>query len=185
MSLAAIRQTMQAKCTPLGKRPAHRPSLAVVFLVLVLPLSLLPPAMFVFAAASHPLLHTAASAPWHEIAVSFFVAELTAFAAMGGLIREIGARYKIDVSLHDAYMMAAVCPVPMWLSSLAIPVDNLAISAVIGLAGLWLSELLVYRRAMALGRDQDEIRATGFAASAISAALIAWAMLLMLIAVLV
>jgi hypothetical protein len=184
MNVASIRQANHpagSAWSELGKdRSAPAGSLAW----LVLPLSLLPPAVLAYAAAGHPLLQTAAAAPWERIAVAFFVAEIVAFAGMGWLIRTLGARYKIDVGWRDAYLLAAVCPVPMWLSSLGLLVDNMGITLAIGLAGMWLSEALAFRRTHALGRGRGEPEATGFASSVVGAGLVAWALLLMLIAVL-
>lgn len=184
MNLASIRQTMNPAHGEWRELPQDRPTPVNVPLALLLPLSLLPPAVLAYAAGSHPLLRTAADAPWDRIAVGFFLAEIVAFAVMGWLIRRVGARYKIDVSSRDAYLVAALCPVPMWLSSLGLLVENLAISVVIGLAGLWLSEVLAFRQSYALGHGKGETLATGFAASVVSAGLIAWALLLMLVAVL-
>lgn len=184
MNIASIGQATNSTSSAWGGLGKHRLSLAAVFCGLVLPLSLLPPAMLAFAAATHPLTNTSADAPWDRIAIVFFLAEIVAVVGMGWLIEWLGTRYKIDVDTHDAYFLAAVCPVPMWLSSLALLVDNLAITVVIGLAGLWLSEVLAYRRSHALGRGKEEVLATGFASSIVSAGLIAWALLLMLVAVL-
>lgn len=184
MNLASIRHTTNPAAGGWSKPTKDRPTPAGVLAALVLPLSLLPPAVLAYAAAGHPLLQAAAAAPWERIAVAFFLAEIIAIAAMGWLIRILGARYKIDVSSRDAYLLAAVCPMPMWLSSLALLVDNLAISLVIGLAGLWLAEVLAFSQSHALGRGKDEAIATGFASSVVGAGLIAWALLLMLVAVL-
>jgi hypothetical protein len=186
MNVASIRQANHpagSAWSELGKdRTAPAGSLAW----LVLPLSLLPPAVLAYAAAGHPLLQAAAAAPWERIAVAFVVAEMVAFAGMGWLIRTLGARYKIDVGWRDAYLLAAVCPVPMWLSSLGLLVDNIGVSLAIGLAGMWLSEALAFRQSYALGRGsgRGEAEATGFAASVVGARLVAWALLLMLVAVL-
>lgn len=184
MSLASIRATTTLPTAAWREPGTSRPGVAWALFGLVLPLSLLPPAVLMHAAASHPLLQTAADAPWDRIAITFFLAEILAFGVMGWLVRRIGARYKIDVDAGDAWLLAAVCPVPMWLSSLALLVDNLAISVVIGLAGVWLSEVLAYRRSYVLGRGVDEALANGFASSVVGAGLVAWALLLMLVAVL-
>lgn len=184
MSLASIGHPADAT-NPAWGGPGRSWTLpAAAFFGLALPLSLLPPAMLVYAAAGHPLGSTAADAPWDRIAVAFFLAEIVAVVGMGWLVKRIGARYRIDIASYDAHLLAAVCPVPMWLSSLALLVGNLAISLVIGLAGLWLSEVLAYRRSRALCQGKEEAVATGFAASVVSAGLVAWALLLMLVAVL-
>ncbi len=187
MNLASIRHTTNPAAGGWSKPGKDRPTTpAGVLAALVLPLSLLPPAVLAYAAAGHPLLQAAAAAPWERIAVAFFVAEMVAFAGMGWLIRSLGARYKIAVGWRTAYLLAAVCPVPMWLSSLGLLVDNIGVSLAIGLAGMWLSEALAFRQSHALGRGsgRSEAEATGFASSVVGAGLVAWALLLMLVAVL-
>jgi len=186
MNVASIRHPTHRAGSGWSEPGKDRPAPARSLAWLVLPLSLLPPAMLAYAAAGHPLLQTAAAAPWERIAVAFFVAEIVAFSGMGWLIRTLAARYKIDVGLRDAYLLAAVCPVPMWLSSLGLLVDNIGVSLAIGLAGMWLSEALAFMQSHALGRGsgRGEGEATGFAASVVGAGLVAWALLLMLVAVL-
>ena len=184
MNVASIRHPTHRADSGWNEPGKDRPAPAGSLAWLVLPLSLLPPAMLAYAAAGHPLLQTAAAAPWERIAVAFFVAEIVAFAGMGWLIRTLAARYKIDVGFRDAYLLAAVCPVPMWLSSLALLVGNMGISLAIGLAGMWLSEALAFRQSYALGRGRGETVATGFASAVVGAGLVAWALLLMLVAVL-
>ena len=186
MNLASIRRTTHSPGSGWRGTRSDRPAPALVLAGMALPLSLLPPALLAYAADSHPLLQTAAAAPWERIAVVFFLAEVFALAVMGWLIRSLGARYKIDLGLRDAYLLAAVCPVPMWLSSLGLLVDNIGVSLAIGLAGMWLSEALAFMQSHALGRGsgRGEAEATGFAASVVGAGLVAWALLLMLVAVL-
>lgn len=184
MNLASIRQAVRSTGTGWSARDGARPAPARTLFALALSLSLLPPAMLVQSASSHPLLQTSAQAPWLRIAVAFFVAQLVAFAVMGWLVRSIGARYKIDVTLRDAYLVAAVSPVPMWLSSLGLLIDNVGLTLAIGLAGFWLAEVLAFRQALALGAGSEEAVTTAFAARIVGAGLVAWALLLMLVAVL-
>lgn len=186
MNLALLPQMMSSKRGWLDLE-RNEPSPVQVFFGMVLPLSLLPPIMLEFAAThlQYPFLSAVPGESWRLISVIFFLAEIITFAGMGWLIREIAATYKVDISARKAYLIAALGPVPMWLSSLALFIDNIAIVAVIGLAGLVTSVLLVYRGTCVFSHIEDEIVAAGFTQSVIGASLIAWAALLILIRLMV
>lgn len=184
MNLATIRHQAIPAGRILGEAGSNPLTAVKVFFGLVLPLSLLPPAVLLYGREAHPLLPTSADAPWERLAVTLFFAQIAAFAALAWLVKAIGAMRKIDVAWHEAYLVAGISPVPIWLSSLAPLVGNLAITLVIGLGGLWLSVFVAFRLSYALGREDSEVVATGFASSVAGVVLIAWALLSMLIAML-
>ena len=158
------------------------PGILRVFLLLVLPLSLLPPAMLYYAGTHYPeVLGQAARAKnWTEVAAIFFMAEWGTYLLMGWLIRQVGASHALTVDQRDAYLLAAIAAVPLWLSSLGLVVPNLAFNATVSTLALGLSCALLYQGLQALGRTRDEVVATGIVQIVIGAGLIAWALLLVL-----
>jgi Yip1 domain len=159
-----------------------RPALVKVFALLVLPLALLPPVLLYYAGTHHPEMLPPASRArdWLTVASVFFVAEILTVLAMGWLIKQVAATYAMSVDHHDAYLLAAIAPVPMWLSSLALLVPSLAFSAAIGVTALGLSCMILYRGIQALGRRREEVVAATVVQIVIGAGITAWALLLAL-----
>lgn len=159
-----------------------RPGMLKVFALLVLPLCLLTPAMLYFAGTHHPevFLRQAGERNWALVAAIFFLAELGTFVGMGWLIRQVAQTNAFTIDYHDAYLLAAIAPVPMWLSSLGLFVPDLMFNVVFSMIGTGLSCALIYQGIQALGRRRDEVVAAGIVQTVIGAGLIAWAFLLVL-----
>jgi hypothetical protein len=159
------------------------PAIVKVFFYLVLPFSLLPPVMLYFAGGYYgdTIVQGYGSKPWGMIAVLFFFAEMATFAVMGWLIKQIADGHDVDVDYHDAYMLAAISPVPLWLSSLGLLVPSLVFNAVVSLLAMGASCALIYRGIYALCHMHEEVTAASITQIVIGAGLAAWAILLMLI----
>jgi hypothetical protein len=160
----------------------RHPSFRRLFLTLVLPLSLVPPLMLYYAGTSHPEVFPPQIdvKPWGEVAVVFFLAEIATLGFMGWLVRQVAASHGLAIDYHDAYVVAAIAPVPMWLSALGLLVPNLAAVIIVALAGLALSCGLVYHGVEALARTREDVVAAGIAQVVIGAGLIAWVLLLLI-----
>lgn len=157
------------------------PRLVKLFAFVVLPLSLLPPAMLVYAGTRYPeaFLPQAAGKDWPLIAGAFFVAEMATFLLMGWLIRQVSQANGLRIDYHDAYLLAALAPIPLWLSSLGLLVPSLGFNAVLSLAALAVSCGIIYHGVEALCHSREEVSAAGIVQAVIGAGLIAWALLLM------
>lgn len=159
-----------------------RPPLSKVVMFLVLPLCLLTPAMLYFAGTRHPevFLHEAGARDWASVALTFFLAEIGTFVGMGWLIRQVARTNGFAIDYRDAYLLAAIAPVPMWLSSLGLLVPDLMFNVAFAMIGTGLSCALIYHGIQALAHREDEIVAAGIVQTVIGAGLIAWAFLLVL-----
>ena len=183
MNIALFPQMLVSSTKGWPELEKARPSIARVFLLLVLPLSLLPPIMLHFAGGHYGdvLFAGMPARQWSLIAVIFFLAEMITFAAMGWLIKEISDTYKVEISLHDAYLLAAISPIPLWLSSLALLVPSLAFGVGVSFVGLCVSCAIIYHGIYAFCHMNEEIAAAGFTFAVISAGLLAWVMLMVLV----
>ena len=159
-----------------------RPGLLRLFGFLVLPLSLLPPAMLYYAGTHHPEMfgEVYGRKPWGQVAAVFFTAEIVTLVAMGWLIRQVAGTNKLEIDYHDAYMLAAIAPVPMWLSSLGLLIPNLFASVIIAIVGVGLSCGILYHGILALCRTREDVVAGGIVQTVIGMGLVAWAFLLLL-----
>src|SRR5512137_1067689 len=89
------------------------PGILKVFLLLVLPLSLLPPAMLYFAGTHYPDVFGPAAhrRNWALVAAVFLVAELATVTLMGWLIKRVGSTNGLAIDHHDSYLLAAIAAV--------------------------------------------------------------------------
>ncbi|MGE5337941.1 MAG: Yip1 family protein [Gemmatimonadota bacterium] len=177
LSLALLPLTADHGWPELARRhaPLHR-----LLLLLVLPLTLLPPLMLYYAGNHYPevFLRGAQQKDWAEVAIVFFCAEWITLLGMGWLIRQAAATYSLTIDYHDAFLLAGIAPVPMWLSSLGLLIPSFWVNAFIATLGLGLACGLMYQGLRALGRQREEIVAGSIVQIVIGVGLIAWALLL-------
>jgi hypothetical protein len=159
------------------------PRLVKLFALVALPLSLLPPIMLYYAGSVQPEIFPPqlAGKDWGAIAVVFFVAEMATLAFMGWFIRQVADGNGLRIDYHDAYVIAAIAPIPMWLSALGLLMPSLGFSVVLALVGLGLSCSLVYHGIEGLTHSREDVSAAGIVQTVIGAGLVAWALLLMLL----
>ncbi len=159
------------------------PRLLKVFAYIVLPFSLLPPVMLYYAGTSTPtfMFKNAGGMAWGEISLIFFLAEMATFFGMGWLIKQVAESNRLSIDYHDAYLLAAIAPLPLWLSSLGLLVHSLAFNAVLSLAALGLSCGIIYHGIEGLCHMREEVTAAAIVQTVIGAGLIAWALLLLIV----
>ncbi|MBZ0106104.1 MAG: YIP1 family protein [Sulfuricella denitrificans] len=159
------------------------PAIIRVFFFLVLPFSLLPPAMLYLSSIYYgdSIIAGFGSRPWELISPLFFIAEMVTFVAMGWLIKQIAEDHQVDVDYHDAYVLAAITPVPLWLSSLGLLVPSLAFNMVVSILALGASCALIYHGIYALCHMHEEVTAASITQAVIGAGLSSWAILLVVI----
>jgi hypothetical protein len=159
------------------------PRLMKLFASIVVPMSLLPPAMLYYAGTHYPaaFLPQAGDKDWGMVAAAFFLTELVTVLAMGWLIKQVAETDGLRIDYHDAYLLAGIAPVPLWLSSLGLFVPSLGFNAVLSLAALGLSCGIIYHGMEGLCHTREDVTAASIVQTVIGAGLIAWALLLMLV----
>jgi hypothetical protein len=122
------------------------PSIAKVSLGMVLPLSLLPALMIALAGYLHGNYYEpgASLQRWYDVAGLFLVAELATVPLMAWIIHTIAKEGNHPVRQQDSYLLAAMTPIPLWLSSLSLLLPSLLFNVAIGLLGLVASGSLLY-----------------------------------------
>lgn len=162
------------------------PRLVKLFAFIVLPLSLLPPAMLYYAGSQYPeaFLPQASTKDWSVVATAFFFTELITVLAMGWLIKQVAETDGLGMDYHDAYLLAGIAPIPLWLSSLGLFVPSLGFNAILSLAALGLSCGIIYHGIEGLSHTREDVTAASIVQTVIGAGLIAWALLLMLVVLL-
>jgi hypothetical protein len=159
------------------------PAIIKIFAFLVLPLSLIPPAMLYYAGTTYgdDFVVGYGSKPWDWIAGAFFLAEMLTFAGMGWFISQVAENSKVKIDSHDAYLLAAIVPVPLWLSAFGLFFASMAINMAISVVALACSCGLIYHGIFALCHTHEEIKAMSITYTVISAGLVAWVLLLAIV----
>ena len=159
------------------------PSISRMFALVVLPLSLLPPAMIYYAGSRYGDVFSAGVSPrqWHIAAGIFFVAELLTVPAMAWIMQLACRANDVATDYHECFTLAAIAPVPMWLSSLVLFVPNLLVCVVAGALGLLASLAITYRGMYALFRMREDLRAMQMATVVTGAGLLAWLVLMQIV----
>jgi hypothetical protein len=156
------------------------PSLYRIFFALVLPLSLLPPIMLYYAGT----YHGDAFAPglsdrnWAPISLLFLVAEMVTIAAMGPLIQWIAWLNAAKANLQNAYLLAFVAPLPLWLSSLGLIVPNFFFTSALAVAAMVMACFIIYHGVATLLQISEDVVAGSIAYGIMACGMVAWALLL-------
>lgn len=153
-----------------------------LFVFLVVPLSLIPPLMLEYAghhvgAIMYP--DTSGQA-WSVAAAVFLIAELATVPLMAWAIKSVAESKGVNCAYRDAFKLAAIAPVPLWLSSLALFFDQIApIMAMISL-GVAGSVVLIFRGVQRSLKVEEGLVAFDVAYTVTALRLIAWVVLVML-----
>lgn len=158
------------------------PSIVKVSVGLVLPLSLLPALMIALAGYYHGNYYEpgVSLVRWYEVAGLFFLAELATVPLMAWVIHLIAKDKGHPIQFHDSYLLAAVTPIPLWISSLSLLVPNLRFDAAIGLIGLVASGSLLYHGVSSILGIEEALDAQDVTYKVFAVGAIAWGLLVAL-----
>ncbi|HTY03483.1 MAG TPA: Yip1 family protein [Rhodocyclaceae bacterium] len=158
------------------------PKVIRMYLLYVLPLSLLPPAMLLYTASREDglLLGGVSMRDARILAAEFFVAEMVVVPLMAAVIKRLGEVVEARPTYHDAFMLAAVVPTPLWLVSLALFVPSLMFNSLAMAIALFFSGLLIYEGTYRIFQLDDEGKSIVMAGSILAAGLVAWIALMLI-----
>jgi hypothetical protein len=128
---------------------SHLPSRSLMF-GLVMPLSVIPPAMFAFAERAFPGAVFPLSVPAMTggqllaSGIVFFAVQLIMVSFMAMLIQRMTSGQDHDPGYENAYTLAAIAPIPLWLSSLALFVPSLTVNVLV-VAAAWVASAALIR----------------------------------------
>jgi len=161
-------------------------NLSIPFLawVIVVPMSFLPPVLLYYAGTHYgdSFINGFADKEWRFITTILFLAELLTFFVMGWLIKAVLDGHQLQIEYPAAYLLAAIAPLPLWLSSLALLVPVLAVSVIAVFAGMFLSCALIYQGVRSLcQRTDNDVVAMSATYTVMAASLTAWGVLMAMV----
>ena len=131
-----------------------------------------------------PAYHGDAVAPglsdrnWAPISLLFLVAEMVTIAAMGPLIQWIAWLNAAKANLQNAYLLAFVAPLPLWLSSLGLIVPNFFFTSALAVAAMVMACFIIYHGVATLLQISEDVVAGSIAYGIMACGMVAWALLL-------
>jgi len=124
-----------------------KPSMHRLFLLHVMPFSLIPPLMGYFAGVKFggEFFPAMAPAKLMLIALIFYVVELVVVPVMAVVIRQLAEIAEIHPTYHDAFLLAAVAPTPLWLAPIFLLFPSVLLNlAVVSLAMMAAAGFIYY-----------------------------------------
>lgn len=154
------------------------PSIGATFAKIVLPPSLFAAAMVLYAARWHGAVY-AADVPftrWLYVASVFLLLSWLCVHVMAAFIR-LAVHADARPAYADCYRLAAIAPVPIWLSAVGLFVPNPLLNVAVALAGLLAAGGLIYHGLDALFEHDDSVQTLSLAYTVFSMGALVWALL--------
>lgn len=177
--------------TPGVSDPLHgAPSVMKLLFFVVVPFSLLPPLMYAYAQLAHPGVVLPLLEPpltLHEailVGAAFFVIELLTVALMAMYIQQVGEEAGIHPEYADAYSLAAIAPIPLWLATLALAFPNPWVTAAFFAVAWFGSALLIRRGAVELYTPYDDSKTHHLANKITAVGVVTWMALVLFLVLL-
>lgn len=163
------------------------PTVTEIFTRYVMPMSLIPPAMFLYSMLANPGAIFPELVPQITVgeavlaAVAFYVAELAMVALMASIIQQMGDVVDARPPYSEAFILAAVAPTPLWLSALALFVPSAWFAGVVGALAWVASAALIYHGVYPLFKLEDKSKSRTMGTFVLTAGVVAWAALLVVL----
>lgn len=130
-----------------GQLMHSQPSIHRLYMLHVIPFSLIPPLMVYFAGSKYggQFLPALSTSKLLLVGVIFFLVELVVVPVMAVVVRQLVEIAEIKPSYHAAFILAAVAPTPLWLAPLFLLVPSVMLNlAIVSLAMMAAAGLIYY-----------------------------------------
>ena len=156
-----------------------QPSIPRLFMLHVVPFSLIPSLMFYVANMNNtfPMLEALPGNKMLLVAVSFFVIQLISVPIMATVLRQLGEVAEIRASYRDSFILASVAPTPLWLAPVFLFVPNLLLILGVITLAMMAACGIIYYGVPTLFKVSDEGRAMFYFGGVVMAGMIASAFL--------
>lgn len=154
-------------------------SVLKLFFLWALPLSIVPPAMFYYAAVTYgSQLLQLTETQLVTVVSLFFIVELAMTFVVATLIQRTGEVIDIKPAFEDAYKLAVVVPTPLWLVPLFLFIPSFILNITVDALALVLSGVLIFYNVPAILKVEEEGHAMLLSGSILAVGMVAWAVLM-------
>lgn len=157
-------------------------SVAKMFFLYALPLSVIPPLMIYYAGASYAgdLLPSLSKSQLQTIGVVFFLVELIMVFTVAWIIQRLGEVIDIHPSYEDSFKLAITAPTPLWLAPLALFIPSFMVNLTVGALAILAAGSLIYYGVSAIFKIEEKGHAMLLSGTIYATGLVAWAAMMYL-----
>lgn len=157
-------------------------SVARMFFLYVLPLSILPPAMLYFAGVSYSneWQFALSRAQLETIGLVFFLTEVAMVFIMAVVIQRLGEVIDFRPSFEDSFKLAAVAPTPLWIAPLFLFIPSFLVNMSVAALALVAAGALVVYAAPGILKIEEKGHALLMSGWICAAGMVAWAVMMYL-----
>lgn len=151
-------------------------------LLYAVPLSIVPPAMIYYAGVTYggQLLPALSVAQLQGIGIVFYVTELAMTFLVAYAIRRLGELVDIKPAFEDAYKLAVVTPMPLWLAPLFLFIPSFMLNLMAGAAALILSGMLIFYNVGSILKVEEKGHAMLLSGTILAAGMVVWVAMMFL-----
>lgn len=151
-----------------------------LYLLHVVPLSLIPPLFIYFSAGNYAvdLLPVLSKPQLLLVATILFIVELVAVPLMGLILRQLAEIADAHPSYHDAFTLAAVAPTPLWLVPIVFLIPDMLVGLIALTMALMATVGFIYYGIPSVFRIKERGHAMLLFGAVLTAGVIAWVFLM-------
>jgi hypothetical protein len=154
-----------------------------LYMMHVIPFALIPPLMIYFAGAKHGdalfnLIHLLPANKLIIVVIVFFLVQLVAVPVMASIIRQLAEVAEIHPSYKQAFILAAVAPTPLWLTSIFLFIPNILVNIGVTSLAMMASAGFIYYGIESVFGIKEKGRTHLLFGAILMAGIIAWAFLM-------
>ncbi|MBS4098834.1 MAG: DUF1282 family protein [Sulfuricella sp.] len=159
-----------------------RLSILTMLFLYALPLSVIPPVMIYYAGINYGggLLPALSESQLQIIGAVFFLAEIVMVFLMAGVIHRLGEVVDIEADYDDAFKLAVVIPIPLWLAPLFLVIPSYTVNLVMGSLAIVAAGILAFRAVPEIFKIEEKGRAMLLSSLVMFAGMVAWVALMLL-----
>lgn len=157
-----------------------QPSIHRLYLLHVIPLALIPPAMIYIAGNSHSQLFFDLL-PGNKliiVAVTFFLVQLVIVPAMASIVRQLAEIAEVHPPYKEAFILAAVAPTPLWLAPVFLIIPDMLLNLCVTSLAMMASAGFIYYGVPTVFKIKEQGHALLLFGAILMAGVIAWGFLM-------
>ncbi len=157
-----------------------RPSIHRLYMLHVIPFSLIPPLMGYLAGTKYggEFSPAMSSTKLMLIAAIFFIVELVVVPVMAVIVRQLAEIAEVHPTYHDAFVLAAVAPTPLWLAPVFLVVPSVLLNLAVVCLAMMAAAGFIYYGIPAVFGLREEGHAMLMFGAVLIAGVVAWGFLM-------
>lgn len=190
MSLANLPRMLLSDTDGWSDLVRIHPSVKRLLFFFVVPMSLIPAAMYGYAELVNPgrifprVEPTLSVSEVLLVGGLFVAAEVAMVALMAVFIQQVGESVDVELGYESAFTLAAIAPTPLWLSSLALFIPSMALNMLV-VAIAWIGSVALIRHGVRPVTGLQDARKARWMANVVTFIGVgAWAALMIMLALL-